>query len=66
MLDKDGNGYIEEKELAEIIGLNYGSNQDAVKKLISEVDHNGDNKIDYKEFSKMFAILSDNQRKQWI
>jgi Ca2+-binding EF-hand superfamily protein len=34
MLDKDGNGYIEEKELADIIGLQTGQNEEAVKKLI--------------------------------
>ncbi len=63
MLDKDGNGFIEEKELAEIIGLQTGQNEETVKKLIQEVDNNGDNKIDLNEFKKMFSILSERQKK---
>lgn len=61
MLDKDGNGYIEEKELAEIIGLNSGNNKDAVKKLISEIDENGDNKIDFNEFKRMLSAMSEKK-----
>jgi Ca2+-binding EF-hand superfamily protein len=58
MLDKDGNGYIEEKELAEIIGLPNGQNQETIRKLISEIDDNGDKKIDIEEFKKMLFSLS--------
>lgn len=59
MLDKDGNGYIEEKELAEIVGLQIGQNQEMLKKLMSEVDDNGDNKISFNEFKRMITLLSD-------
>jgi Ca2+-binding EF-hand superfamily protein len=58
MLDKDGDGYIEEKELAEMIGYTEGFNSEALKKLIEEVDVNGDNKIDFNEFEKMITSLS--------
>lgn len=58
MLDRDGNGYIEEKELAEIIGLQLGQNQEAIKKLIQEIDDNGDSRIDFHEFKKMLTVLS--------
>jgi Ca2+-binding EF-hand superfamily protein len=61
MLDKDGNGFIEEKELAEIVGLQLGSNQDMLRKLMSEVDENGDSKIDFTEFKRMFSLLSQQQ-----
>lgn len=63
MLDKDGNGYIEEKELAEIIGLSTGQNQEMLRKLMSEVDDNGDNKIDFGEFKRMLTLLNDKQAK---
>ena len=63
MLDKDGNGFIEEKELAEIIGLQIGQDQETIKKLISEIDSNGDNKIDFNEFKRMLTILSERQKK---
>lgn len=63
MLDKDGNGYIEEKELAEIIGVQLGTSQDMVKKLMQEVDDNGDQKIDFQEFKKMLSMLSEKQEK---
>ncbi|CDW76675.1 calcium-dependent protein [Stylonychia lemnae] len=59
MLDKDGNGYIEEKELAEIVGLQLGQNQELLKKLMSEVDDNGDNKISFNEFKRMLSLLQD-------
>ena len=39
MLDRDGNGYIDEKELQEIIGgMQAQSEKDTVKRLIQEVD----------------------------
>ena len=56
MLDRDGNGYIEEKELAEIIG-GWDVGEETVKRLISEVDQNGDCKIDLNEFKKMIEVL---------
>eukprot|EP00347_Sterkiella_histriomuscorum_P000790 403374494 len=63
MLDKDGNGYIEEKELAEIIGLQLGTNQEMLRRLMSEVDDNGDNKISFNEFKRMLTLLSEKQNK---
>ena len=33
-----------------------------VKKLMQEVDDNGDQKIDFKEFKKMLSMLSDKQK----
>jgi Ca2+-binding EF-hand superfamily protein len=63
MLDKDGNGYIEEKELAEIIGVQLGTNSDMLRRLMQEVDDNGDSKIDFQEFKRMLSMLSDKQNK---
>lgn len=57
-LDQDGNGFIEEKELAKVIGLSLGQSQDTVKKLISEIDDSGDGKIDFHEFKKMLTVLT--------
>ena len=33
-----------------------------VKKLMQEVDDNGDQKIDFKEFKKMLSMLSEKQK----
>lgn len=55
MLDQDGDGYIEEKELADMIGHADGYDAEALKKLISEVDVNNDKKIDFSEFKKMIT-----------
>lgn len=49
-LDQDGNGYIDEKELAKVIGglcIGVPGGEDTVKKLISEIDDSGDGKIDF-------------------
>lgn len=59
-LDQDGNGFIDEKELAKVIGLTVGQNEDTVKKLISEIDDSGDGKIDFHEFKKMLTLLTKN------
>jgi len=60
MLDKDGDGYIEEKELAEILG--FGGKQDqndifAMRSLIHDVDTNDDHRIDLEEFKRMLQGL---------
>ena len=56
MLDKDGDGFIDEQELAVIMGLTeYDKN--VMKKLMSDVDDNSDNKIDYNEFKKMIISI---------
>ena len=63
MLDRDGNGYIDEKELQEIIGgMQAQSEKDTVKRLIQEVDQNGDCKIDFSEFKRMIQQISIMQK----
>ena len=58
ILDKDGDGYIDEDELAQIMGFNNESGHSVMKKLISDIDDNRDNKIDFTEFKKMITKLS--------
>ena len=56
ILDKDGDGYIEERELAELVGGQEGVDT-LMRKLISEVDGNSDNKIDLHEFKLMIKKM---------
>jgi Ca2+-binding EF-hand superfamily protein len=58
LLDKDGNGYIDERELAEIIGMSQGFDSRLMRKLIQDVDDNRDNKIDFNEFKRMISNIS--------
>jgi len=58
-LDRDGNGFIDEKELAEIIGLRDKFDSKMMKKLIADADDNNDNKIDFDEFRRMVTTISN-------
>jgi len=60
IMDRDGNGYIDESELAEMIGKSAGDQleKDLLSRLIAEVDANGDHKIDIKEFMNMIKRLA--------
>lgn len=58
MMDKDGDGYIEEKELADMIGQQSYDKQ-VFKRMISEIDEDSDNKINFTEFRKMVSSLSN-------
>lgn len=61
MLDKDGDGYIEERELLELIGSQEGVDVQMMRKLISEVDENSDAKIDLQEFKRMVTSISQKK-----
>ncbi|XP_072172653.1 uncharacterized protein [Diadema setosum] len=49
--DKDGNGLITEAELS--AGLNGMYSEDEIKKMIADVDKDGDGKLNYLEFVAM-------------
>jgi calcium-dependent protein kinase len=54
MLDADGDGYIEEKELMSMIGSEVlGFDVKGLRTLIRQVDTDGDMKINVAEFRKM-------------
>ena len=58
MLDKDGDGFIEERELEELIGQQE-YDKSVFKRMISEIDEDSDNKINYSEFRKMVSSVSN-------
>ena len=54
MFDKDNSGYITKEEILQILKAEK-SQEKEVEKYISEVDKNGDGKIDYKEFLQLMG-----------
>lgn len=59
-LDKDGDGFIEEAELAEMLGFKDGDKIDhrMMRTLIKDVDIDSDGKIDYNEFKRMVSQMA--------
>jgi len=55
--DKDKNGKISAQELKLMLESTTKFDLDAYKRLISEVDQNGDELVDFKEFKDMMIGL---------
>merc|ERR1711976_591073 len=56
LFDKDGDGQITTKELGTVMrSLHQNPTEAELREMISEVDKNGDNAIDFPEFVKMMA-----------
>lgn len=53
MLDLDGDGQIDEKELAELMGMKDKLDKNVMKYLIGDIDGDRDNKINIHEFKLM-------------
>lgn len=64
-LDKDGDGFIEEIELAEMLGYKDGDKIDhkMMYTLIKDIDLDSDGKIDFNEFKKMVSNISKEVKK---
>lgn len=58
MFDKDGSGFIDADEVKATLGFSKSLNEDAVNKLIEEVDQNHDKKISFEEFANMMRKLA--------
>ena len=58
MFDKDGSGTISPAEIKEVLGFGKSMSEDAVDKIISQVDENGDGEISFEEFSNMMKKLA--------
>ena len=58
MFDKDGSGFISSEEIKEILGFGKTLSEEAVNKIIRQVDENGDGQISFDEFAKMMKQLS--------
>ena len=58
IFDITGDGFISEFELGQMLGkLGQQVDEADLSRLVQEVDHNGDGKLDYAEFcSVVFAI----------
>lgn len=56
--DTDGSGYITHKELRNVMRwIQPDKTSSDVKKMIDEVDVNGDGKVDYQEFAKLVQLM---------
>ncbi|KAI4348595.1 hypothetical protein L6164_009303 [Bauhinia variegata] len=68
VFDQNGDGFITEEELSSVLaslGLRHGKTIEDCKKMIKNVDVDGDGMVDYKEFRRMmkaggFAALSSS------
>ncbi|OMJ68257.1 hypothetical protein SteCoe_34339 [Stentor coeruleus] len=59
-LDQDCSGKISAKELKEVLGGRIRSKEKLWKKLIDEVDENGDGELDIDEFKEMMLKMIDS------
>ncbi|KAM3144380.1 hypothetical protein pb186bvf_003544 [Paramecium bursaria] len=54
VFDKDGNGFISEAEIKEVLGPSLvGYDEGMWHQMIMEIDQNGDGQISYEEFCEM-------------
>jgi Ca2+-binding EF-hand superfamily protein len=56
MLIQDGSGKISLEEIKYL----FGGDVQKWKKIISDIDLNGDNEIDFEEFKKMLGFFEEN------
>jgi calcium-dependent protein kinase len=59
LFDKDGSGKISASELRQVLGLSTNYDNKIWKKIISEVDLNGDGEISYEEFKQMMFNVNN-------
>ncbi|XP_076461795.1 neo-calmodulin-like [Babylonia areolata] len=56
-MDKDGSGFLSEKELTDGLRHNgYNVSRDQVRRLVHELDADSDGKISFEEFIHMFQL----------
>eukprot|EP00350_Pseudokeronopsis_sp_OXSARD2_P008786 CAMPEP_0170542556 /NCGR_PEP_ID=MMETSP0211-20121228/1945_1 /TAXON_ID=311385 /ORGANISM="Pseudokeronopsis sp., Strain OXSARD2" /LENGTH=58 /DNA_ID=CAMNT_0010845657 /DNA_START=1429 /DNA_END=1605 /DNA_ORIENTATION=+ len=58
-MDRDGDGYIDEEELKMVMGMGDKPDGEVMKRLISDIDFNFDNKIDFNEFKTMVQKMKN-------
>ncbi|KAJ8902684.1 hypothetical protein NDN08_006004 [Rhodosorus marinus] len=60
--DKDGNGFLDVKELHHVLNmLDSKYSDEDVAKVFIEMDKDGDGRVDYKEFVKFLALRKDHK-----
>lgn len=61
--DREGKGYIGLSQASEILQTILGFSEDKSEKVISRLDRNHDEKIDYEEFVEFYALVEDEHRR---
>lgn len=57
VFDKNGDGFISSLEIKEVLGKGTTFGDETWKRIITEVDLNGDGEISYEEFKKMMELI---------
>jgi Ca2+-binding EF-hand superfamily protein len=57
VFDKNGDGFISSLEIKEVLGKGTTLVDETWKKIITEVDLNGDGEISFEEFKKMMELI---------
>ena len=57
LFDKNGDGFISSFEIKEVLGKGTSLSDEIWKKIITEVDLNGDGEISFEEFKKMMELI---------
>lgn len=60
LFDRNGDGFISSLEIKEVLGKGTSFGNDTWKKIITEVDLNGDGEISFEEFKKMMELILTN------
>jgi Ca2+-binding EF-hand superfamily protein len=56
-MDTDGDGVLSEKELMEgLRDAGYNISREQARKLVADLDRDGNGKLDFEEFIRMFDI----------
>jgi len=51
--DKDNSGYLQEMEIKEILGFRENATEEMIKRVMNDIDFNGDGRISFDEFCTM-------------
>ncbi|KAL4429783.1 hypothetical protein ABPG74_004420 [Tetrahymena malaccensis] len=64
LFDKDGDGYITQQEIQNVLGVGMDFDSETWTKIVAEVDENGDGQVSFEEFKKIMQTLVKQETSQ--